>query len=111
MQIVDLLKKSKELYLKNIGEVGMCGCIKVIANQNKTRKEQSDEGMIPYNVIVAQIPEFNPDFLGATPRRKWVKAFNIGLEFWWDVNDTESRIKAFDKLIELYENTDKEFVW
>ena len=63
MQIVELLKEAKKLYLKNIGKVGMCWCIKVIANQNKTRKEQSDKGHVPYASIRAQIPEFNPFYL------------------------------------------------
>lgn len=34
-----------------------------------------------------------------------------GLEFWWEVDDIEPRIKAFDKLIGIYENIDREFVW
>ena len=111
MQIIELLKEAKKLYLKNRGKVGMCWCIKVIANENKSRSEQSNKGQVPYNIIVAQIPEFTPEFFSATPRRKWVKGFNIGLEFWWDINDSESRIKAFDELIKLYENVDREFVW
>lgn len=39
------------------------------------------------------IPEFNRDFLNAN--------FNIG-HVWWSWLDRESRIKAFDKLIETY---------
>ena len=35
----------------------------------------------------------------------------IGLEFWWEVTDVESRIRAFDTLIKLYEDIDREFVW
>lgn len=111
MLISKLLTEAKKLYLKNIDKVGMCWCIKVIANEGKSREEQRDIGYIPYACIKAQIPEFTPEFFGATPRRKLVKAFNIGLEFWWDINDSESRIKAFDKLIKLYEDTYREFVW
>jgi hypothetical protein len=37
--------------------------------------------------------------------------FEIGLEFWWDINSIGSRINAFDKLIKVYENSDREFVW
>lgn len=50
------------------------------------------------------IPEFNRDFLNAE--------YN-GLSIWWDRDDRESRIKAFDKLIDTYskkrryENTSK----
>lgn len=113
MQIIDLLKKSKELYLKEKGKCGMCWCIKVIANKDKHPIEQSRKGHVPYKVIVAQIPEFNPDFLGGdyhelTTRPKEV---NIGLCFWWNVNRTDVRIAAFDKLIGIYENVDREFVW
>lgn len=111
MQIVDLLKKSKELYLENQGKTGMCWCIKVIANEGKSKEELQKIGHVPYTYIKAIIPEFTPEFFGATPRRKKVKAFNIGLEFWWDVNDSESRIKAFDKLIKLYEDVYREFMW
>lgn len=39
------------------------------------------------------IPEFNRDFLNAKYKIKLV---------WWDWSDRESRIKAFDKLIEVY---------
>lgn len=111
MKILELLQKAKELYFENRGKVGMCWCIKVIANEGKNREELQDIGYIPYACIKAQIPEFTPEFFGATPRRKWVKSFNIGLEFWWDINDSESRIKAFNKLIKLYEDTYREFVW
>ena len=111
MLISELLTEAKKLYLKNIGKAGMCWCIKVIANEGKSREELQKIGHVPYTYIKAIIPEFTPEFFGATPRRKCVKAFNIGLEFWWDINDSESRIKAFDKLIKLYENVYKEFVW
>lgn len=39
------------------------------------------------------IPEFNREFLGAQ--------YELNSE-WWDAFDRESRIKAFDKLIEVY---------
>lgn len=111
MKILELLQKAKELYFENRGKAGMCWCIKVIANEGKTRHEQNHKGHVPYSVIVSQIPEFNPDFFNAKPRRKWVKGINIGLEFWWDINDYESRIDAFNKLIKVYKNSDKEFMW
>lgn len=41
------------------------------------------------------IPEFNKDFLNAQYKDSY-------LSIWWDVSDRESRIKAFDKLIETY---------
>lgn len=45
------------------------------------------------NPIDSIIPEFNRDFLNA--KYKEGRA-------WWDYLDRESRIKAFDRLIEVY---------
>lgn len=114
MLISELLIEAKKLYLKNIGKAGMCWCIKVIANQNKTQKEQSDKGHIPYASIRDQIPEFNPFYLEAPEVQCKILSnpfLVVGLEFWWEVTDVEPRIKAFDKLIKLYEDIDREFVW
>ena len=119
MLIIDLLKQSKELYLQEIEGKdyirfpGMCWCIKTIANKGKSRIEQNNKGHVPYKIIKAQIPEFSPTYLKSYKVEYFASRpyLQIGLEFWWDVDDTESRIKAFDKLIELYENSTKEFVW
>ena len=114
MSILELLQKAKKLYLENQGKVGMCWCIKVIANEGKSKEEQRDKGQVPYAGIKAQIPEFNPFYLNAPEVQCKILGnpyLEIGLEFWWDVNDSESRIKAFDTLIEIYENSDREFVW
>lgn len=46
-----------------------------------------------YNSINSIIPEFNRDFLNAKYK---------DLTAWWEWYDRESRIKAFDKLIEVY---------
>ena len=113
MSILELLVKAKKLYLENQGKAGMCWCIKVIANEGKSREEQRDRGQAPYSVIVSQIPEFNPYFLEA-PIISLIESgvyFEIGLEFWWDINSIGSRINAFDKLIGIYEDIDREFVW
>ena len=45
--------------------------------------------------IEERIPEYNRTFLGADPDLS-------GASIWWPSNDRESRIKAFDKLIEIY---------
>lgn len=45
--------------------------------------------------ISSIIPEFNRDFLNA-------KYKGDTINIWWDKGDRESRIKAFDKLIEIY---------
>lgn len=42
------------------------------------------------------IPEFNADFLAG-------EHFFYG-EPWWPINDRRSRLEAFDKLIEIYED-------
>ena len=113
MSILELLQKAKKLYLENQGKVGMCWCIKVIANQDKHPLEQSRRGQVPYASIKAQIPEFNPFYLKSYKVQYFAinHQLSVGLEFWWEVDDIESRIKAFDTLIELYEDIDREFVW
>ena len=113
MLISELLQEAKKLYLSNQGKVGMCWCIKVIANLNKSKEEQRDKGHIPYSSIKAQIPEFNPRYLKA-PKAEYLainKHLQEGLEFWWDVELVKPRINAFDTLIEIYEDIDREFVW
>lgn len=113
MSILELLQRAKKLYLSNQGKVGMCWCIKVVANQDKHPIEQSRRGQVPYTSIVAQIPEFNPFYLKSYKVQYFAinQQLAVGLEFWWEVTDVESRIKAFDTLIELYEDIDREFIW
>jgi hypothetical protein len=113
MLISELLQKAKKLYLENQGKAGMCWCIKVIANEGKSREEQSNKGQVPYTSIKAQIPEFNPFYLKSYKAEFFAinQHLSVGLEFWWEIDDVESRIKAFDTLIELYEDIDREFVW
>ena len=113
MKILELLVKAKKLYLENQGKAGMCWCIKVIANEGKSREEQSNKGQVPYTSIKAQIPEFNPFYLKSYKAEFFAinQHLAVGLEFWWEITDVESRIKAFDTLIELYEDIDREFVW
>ena len=113
MSILELLQKAKKLYLEHQGKAGMCWCIKVIANEGKSREEQSNKGQVPYASIKAQIPEFNPFYLKSYKAEFFAinQQLSVGLEFWWEIDDVESRIRAFDTLIELYEDIDREFVW
>lgn len=113
MKILELLQKAKELYFENRGKAGMCWAIKIVASQHKTREELRDKGHVPYAEIVKQIPEFNPFYLKAHRAQELAANINltVGLEFWWDVKLVEPRINAFDKLIKVYENSDKKFVW
>ena len=97
MKIVEVLQKAKDIFLHRIQVytyTGMCVCIKKAINE--------DFSCISDELINKNIPEFNPKFLEATTPDK---------PFWWPVSEHEPRIKAFDTLIELYENSDKEFVW
>jgi hypothetical protein len=58
--------------------------------------------------IPSLIPEFNFDFLDGNRNIKAYESYERGdlpLRdiYWWERNDKESRIKAFDKLIGIYE--------
>lgn len=77
------LKKAKQLYLDGYS-VGMCCSLE---------KALHDEGFNFVNLSEI-IPEYN---------RIYLKAKCKYSDFWWDVKDIESRIKAFDTLIKLYE--------
>lgn len=57
MQIIEILKKAKAKYEQEISKdnfCGMCWCIKT-----------SIDNFSPIKIIQANIPEFNPKFLGA----------------------------------------------
>ena len=111
MSILELLQKAKKLYLENQGKVGMCWCIRVVAYLNVNEEQRRSKGYIPYASIKSQIPEFNPWYLKKLSIWQFNKHLHEGLEFWWDIECVEPRIKAFDTLIEIYEDIDKEFVW
>lgn len=57
-----------------------------------------------YKDLVDNIPEFNPEFLKATEKVKMA-----GLDFWWGNQDTESRLRAFQVLKDIYKDNPKEF--
>ena len=88
--ILKILKLAKETYINRekedyIWNVGMCYHIRIAFKEICDRR-------IAYNDISYYIPEFNSKFLGGDCAA-----------FWWDVQDTKSRIAAFDKLIKIYE--------
>lgn len=74
------IKKAKEFYKMRTTDY-MCSSF-ILVSEKYFRKH-----------INSIIPEFNRDFLNA--KHKECAA-------WWDRADRESRIKAFDKLIEVY---------
>lgn len=89
--------KSKLIADRNTNNysAGMCyyiqNCISFIYNT-----------YIYYSEIKHIIPEFIPE------------TFGLNVEygsFWWDINDDVSRIKAFDKLIDLYKTKIKELLY
>lgn len=78
------IKKAKKIYLE--GKVHfMCLCLSRVDSQKYGSCEFIEE----------RIPEYNRTFLGADPDLSDTSR-------WWDLDDRDSRIKAFDKLIEIY---------
>lgn len=83
-RILKDIKKAKKVYLDN-KEKFMCYCFKRVDKD----KYQCVRGIQKY------IPEFNRRYLNA---EGWASDYSM----WWLIGDRESRIRAFDKLIELY---------
>jgi hypothetical protein len=89
--IIKVLKEAKEIYNQYSG-VGMCSClVDAILKQPELNPEKHT--VLPYSRITEYIPEHNPKFFG-------IKNYFM---YWWPRYDRESRNKAFDKLINLYE--------
>ena len=91
MLIVDVLKEAKELLLELDGDIGMCFCIVWICSCNNLKYTYREN-----------IPEFNSLYLVGIDKPNY--------EYWWDPNDKQSRIEAFDKLIKLYENSNTSWI-
>lgn len=110
MKIYDILKSAEEIYAEEIKKSGvypgMCWCLKTAVTKNMDFKTKNRKGHPTYKDLVTNIPEFNPDFLGAT---KLVKT--AGLDFWWDLSDKQSRMDAFCILRSIYKQSDKEFIY
>lgn len=86
-RILKIIKDAKQYYLDK-KSLYMCLCF----GEVYARFYRKDS---LYENIHKMIPEFNREIMGA------VYTDNI----WWDIIDRESRIKAFDKLIEIYDDT------
>ena len=80
-QILKIIKKAKQAYLDG-KDLFMCHCFYTAAS------------LKCYNDIVKVIPEFRPSTFGLDKE-------DAG-GAWWLATDRESRIKAFDKLINIY---------
>lgn len=94
MSILEILKRAKVFYedysKTSTGALGMCNAIdRVMSEEDKLLHN------IYHNDESKWIPEFNKKFLGGTGSKKaW---------YWWPSYDSESRLEAFDKLINLYQ--------
>ena len=112
MKVCDVLKSAEEIYVEEIMKSnnsalpGMCWCLKVAATKNMDFKERNRKGHPTYKDLVTNIPEFTPEFLKATRPIK-----TVGLDFWWDLKDKQSRMNAFRLLRSIYKQSDKEFIY
>lgn len=82
-QTLEDIKKAKQCYTDGI-EKFMCLCFLHVNYDNYKN----------YESINQLIPEFNRVTLGANTSER--------CSAWWLVTDEESRLKAFDKLIDIY---------
>lgn len=81
-QTLEIIKQAKQVYLD--GKEG-CMCFSFM---------RVEDSFLSYEDIVKRIPEFTPPTFGLP---------FIGINgVWWSLEDRASRIKAFDKLIEIY---------
>lgn len=107
MRIYDVIKIAEETYKSEISHSsypGMCWCLKVAATTGMDFKEKNSKGHPCYRDLATNIPEFNPEFLKATKEIR-----QAGLDFWWENEDTQSRLKAFGVLKDLYKEKVGEF--
>jgi hypothetical protein len=81
-EILKDIKKAKQYYLEGLSDC-MCCCF------DKVDRDK----YYCCSCIRKIIPEYNPKTLGSN---------TIVNALWWPITDRESRIKAFDKLIEIY---------
>lgn len=81
-QTLKIIKKAKRVYLDG---KEYCMCFSFM------RVESS---FLFYENIVKRIPEFTPSTFGLHETKP--------NSVWWPITDRQSRINAFDKLIEIY---------
>lgn len=80
------IKKAKQYYLEGLSDC-MCYCFAKV-DRDKYYCCSS---------IRKIIPEYTPKTFGSNAILGTIRG-----SLWWDITDRESRIKAFDKLIEIY---------
>lgn len=109
MKVYDVIKTAEEIYVEEMKKgsiTGMCWCLKVAVTKDIDFKSKNTKGHPTYNDLVANIPEFNPEFLQV---KRIIKT--AGLDFWWDLSDRQSRLNAFHLLRSIYKQSDKEFIY
>ena len=98
---IDVLKEAFKLYNEYISNDKYWGMCSMIASAIEDRLDRHN--YVSYSDISRKyISKFNKEFLGVEN--------NYYAPYWWDEKDTESRIKAFEKLINYYslpENKEK----
>ena len=111
--ILEALKNAKQFYLDKLDKniyFGMCYTIKesfrcLVCERISDFKRRMvilnrlGPNMPVYNII----PEFNPTFLQAYEKTIDSGAYVAHDSYWWDRKDSASRLRAFDKLISVYE--------
>lgn len=106
MKVYDVVRNAKETYINEISHgsyPGMCWCLKVAATRGMDFKEKNRKGHPSYKDLVANIPEFRPEFFGRP------KIAQPGLDFWWDNKETQPRLDAFNVLEDIYKESVREF--
>lgn len=107
MKIYNVIKRANEIYNSfNYGLIGMCFALKKAVIEDMPIKEINNKGMPKYKDLVSNIPEFTPEYLNS-----FYKNIIPDVNLWWPIIDTDSRIKAFNLLLSLYKNSDKEFTY
>ncbi len=81
-----IIEKAKDYYIAHSGKTGMCNSIAHVLDST-------------IDFVYSYIPEFtSKNLVGKNIDRN---------SYWWPLKDSESRIKAFDKLIMSY----KYYIW
>lgn len=123
--ILKWITQAKAFYLRDRLNRGMCKAFHKVANQDFELKEAligllkskgyglliyEGEVMYQYEWLRELIPEFRFDTLGGDTNTSAYRHLqekgdlSIWEIYWWDRYDIESRIKAFNKLINIYED-------
>lgn len=93
---LEVIENAKDYYTTKGFNKGMCNAFYMVLYDIHIHINY-----MPYGQWLGiNIPEFNPKYLTGLGA-----SYN---EYWWNVNDIDSRIEAFNKLINLYETKIKE---